>query len=99
MPAPMPVPAGVQVSPSQLASLSQSREAYERASHLDKKVAEHMDRVPGQRVLDTHVERRGVPEEITQAVSLFKSASMARQAVIAALILGPPRSLEEYSGV
>jgi hypothetical protein len=97
MPAPLPVPAGVQVSAAQLAQLRQSREAYERASQLDKKVAEHIGQVSGQRVLDTRVERRSVPEEIMQVVSLFKSAQTVRQAVMASIILGPPRALEEYS--
>lgn len=77
--------------------MSQSREAYERASQLDKKVAEHMDRVPGQHVLATSVVRRAIPPEITQVVSLFKNARTARQAVIASLILAPPRALEEMS--
>ena len=33
--------------------MTESRTAYERASQLDKKVAEHIDRIPGQRVLAT----------------------------------------------
>jgi hypothetical protein len=96
-PTPLPVPPGVQVSAAQLAPLNQSREAYERASQLDKNVAAHIDRVPGQRVLATSVVRRDIPPEITQVVSLFKSARTARQAVIASLILGPPRASEEIS--
>ena len=95
----MPVPAGVQVSPAQLAPLTQSGTAYERASQLNQKVAEHMGRVPGQRVLATSVLRRETSPEIAQAVSMFKSAQAARQAVMASLILGPPRALEEYSAV
>jgi hypothetical protein len=96
-PTPLPVPPGVQVSAAQLAPMNQSREAYERASQLDKNVAAHIDRVPGQRVLATSVVRRNIPPEITQVVSLFKSARTARQAVIASLILGPPRASEEIS--
>jgi hypothetical protein len=80
-----------------MAPLTQSKQAYERASQLDKSVAEHIDRVPGQRVLATSVIRRGASPEITQVVSMFKSARTARQAVLASLILGPPRSLEELS--
>jgi hypothetical protein len=93
------VPSGVQVSAAQLAPLNQSREAYERASQLDKKVADHIDRVPDQPVLTTSVLRRSVSPEITQVVEMFKSAQAARQAVMASLILGPPRALQEHSTV
>jgi hypothetical protein len=80
-----------------LATMAESKGAYERASQLDKKVAEHIGRVSGQRVLATTVVRREVSPELGQAVALFKNARTARQAVIASLILGPPRSLEEIS--
>ena len=94
---PVPVASSVEVGAGKMAPLTQSRQAYERASQLDKKVAEHIDRVPGQRVLDTKVTRREISPEILQAVSFFKNARSARQAVIASLILGPPRSVEEIS--
>jgi hypothetical protein len=93
----MLVPSGVEVSAAQLAPLRQSKEAYERASQLDKNVAEHIDRVPGQHVLATRVMRRAISPEVTQAVSMFKSGQTARQAVMASLVLGPPRALEEMS--
>jgi hypothetical protein len=80
-----------------MAPLTQSKEAYERASQLDKSVAAHIDRVPGQRVLATSVVRRAASPEIVQVVSMFKNARAARQAVLASVILGPPRSLEELS--
>jgi hypothetical protein len=96
-PSPAAVGSSIEVSATQLAPLTQSREAYERASQLDKSVAAHIDRVTGQRVLATNVIRRAASPEIVQAVSFFKTARNARQAVIASLILGPPRSLEEFS--
>jgi hypothetical protein len=80
-----------------MAPLTQSKEAYERASQLDKSVSAHIDRVPGQRVLATNVIRRAASPEIVQVVSMFKNARAARQAVIASIILGPPRSVEELS--
>jgi hypothetical protein len=96
-PSPAAVGASVEVSAGKMAPLTQSKEAYERASQLDKKVAEHIDRVTGQRVLATGVIRREASPEIVQAVSFFKNARNARQAVIASLILGRPRSIEEIS--
>ena len=79
--------------------MRESRTAYERASQLDAKVSAHIDQVPGQRVLATVVTHRTVSPEITQVVSLFKNARSARQAVIASIILGPPRSLDETPAV
>ena len=96
-PSPTAVGASIEVSAGRMAPLTQSREAYERASQLDKSVAAHIDRVPGQRVLATNVIRRAASPEIVQVVSMFKSARAARQAVLASIILGPPRSLEEMS--
>lgn len=83
------------ISTSELAPLDQSRRAYQRASQLDKTVAAHLDRVTGQPVLSTSVIRRGISPEVTQVVGLFRNARSARQAIIAAVILGPPRSLDE----
>jgi hypothetical protein len=97
MPTPAAVGASIEVSAGRMAPLTQSKEAYERASQLDKSVAAHIDRVPGQRVLATNVIRRAASPEIVQVVSMFKNARAARQAVIASMILGPPRSLEELS--
>jgi hypothetical protein len=96
-PAPMPVPSRIEISAAQLAPLRQSGEAYQRANQPDKQVAEQISPVPGRQVLATSISRRTVSPEITQVVSLFKSARSARQAVIASLILGPPRSIEEIS--
>ena len=96
--APPPMPAKIETSAGQLASLRESRQAYERASTLDVSVAQHIQGVPGQAVQATSVIRRPVSAEITQAVSLFKNAQTSRQAVLASIILGPPRSLEEFAG-
>ena len=87
------------ISTGDLAPLSESRQAYLRASQLDKKVAEHIGNVPGQRVLATAVTHREASPEIAQVVGLFRSARSARQAVIASVILGPPRSLDETPAV
>jgi hypothetical protein len=97
VPAPPPVPSSVEMSAGRMAPMTESKTAYDRASQLDKKVAEHIGRVSGQRVLATTVVRREASPELAQAVSLFKNARTARQAVIASIILGRPRSLEEFS--
>ena len=84
-------------STREMAPLRESRQAFDRASQLDKVAAAHIEKVPGQRVAATGVMRRSVSPEITQVMSLFKSARTARQAVIASIVLGPPRATEELT--
>ena len=79
----------------ELAQLSQARQAYERASNLDVTASAHIERVAGQHVQATKVIRRAVSAEIVEARSMFKNAHNARQAVIASMVLGPPRALEQ----
>lgn len=83
------------ISKGELAPLTESRQAYQRASELGKTMSQHIERVSGQRVLATTVTRRASSPEVAQVVGLFRNARTTRQAVIAAVILGPPRSLDE----
>jgi len=94
---PPPLPPGVEITSQQLASLSESKQAYARASQLDQTAAARIERTPGQHVQLTTVIRRTTSPEVMQVVSLFKNARAARQAVIASVILGPPRALEEQT--
>ncbi|HTA30861.1 MAG TPA: hypothetical protein VK731_10255 [Candidatus Cybelea sp.] len=94
---PPPLPSGFTAQSQPLASLSESRQAYDRASQLDKTAASRIERVPGQEVQLTAVIRRPVSPEVMQVVALFKSPSAARQAVIASVIFGPPRAFEEQT--
>jgi hypothetical protein len=75
--------------------MDESRRAYDRASQLDKKMSEHIQLVPGQHVQTTSVTHRTASPEVTQVISLFKSGRTARQAVIASIILGPPKALDQ----
>jgi len=90
-----PVPVSFEARPRQLATFAESSQAYERASALGSTVAQHIESVPGQAVQLTMVVRNQTPPELVQAVSLFKNARSARQAIIASIILGPPRALEQ----
>jgi hypothetical protein len=40
------------------------------------------------------VQHRELPADVAQVISLFRGPRMARQAIVAALILGPPRALQ-----
>lgn len=94
---PEPVPSAIEVLAGKLAPLAQSQQAYARASQIDKTAAAQIERVPGQHVQMTTVVRRAASPEVMQVISLFKSAQAARQAVIASVVFGPPRALEEQT--
>jgi hypothetical protein len=93
----LPQPVQVVVRAGNLASMEESRRAYERASQLDKSVSARIEKIPGEHVKPTTVLRRPPPPDIAQVVSLFKNSRTARQAVIASIILGPPVAFEESS--
>ncbi len=90
-----PVPASFEARPRQLATFAESSQAYERASALGSTVAQHIESVPGQAVQLTMVVRNQTSPELLRAVSLFQNARSARQAIIASIILGPPKALEQ----
>lgn len=94
-----PQPVLVTARAGNLASMEESKRAYERASQLDQTVSAHIGKIPGEHVKPTIVIRRPPPADIAQVVSLFKTSRTARQAVIASIILGPPRALEEAPGL
>ncbi|MDB6065940.1 MAG: hypothetical protein JWR26_2148 [Pedosphaera sp.] len=93
----VPPPVRVEVTPRGLAPMDESRRAYDRGSQLDQKMSDYIQKVPGQHVQPTSVIHSKASLEVTQVVSLFKSARTARQALIASVILGPPKSLEQPS--
>lgn len=79
----------------QRAGLATSASAYARASRLDLKVAEHLRQVTEQTpsLPVPHRERSLLPEsEVVRA--MLHDRRTARSAILAAVILGPPRSLE-----
>ena len=79
----------------QSAGLATSASAYARASRLDLKVAEHLRQVTEQtpRLPVPHRERSLAPESVVVRAMLHDRRA-ARSAILAAVILGPPRSLE-----
>lgn len=83
----------------QRAAMSESAAAYQQAARLDTTVEEHMRQVTEQPVSSTRVIRRGAgTPEIAQTVALLRHPRTARQAILAAVILGPPKALEMQGG-
>jgi hypothetical protein len=79
----------------QRAGLATSASAYARASQLNLKVAERLRQVAEQtpRLPVPHRERSLAPESVAVR-ALLHDRRAARSAILAAVILGPPRSLE-----
>jgi len=80
--------------PVQMPALEQSSQAYQRASRLEDRVAQQLRRVQEQ--VTTHKKaatRKEVAPEVRQALQLLRGRSSQRTAILAAVILGPPRAL------
>lgn len=102
-PAPLKPPATIireEEGPSSpaLAHLTQSATALERASMLHDRVMSHFHQVDERTELHrpvapvAHAQKRTAEAEA--AVALLRKPASARQAIIASIILGPPKALE-----
>lgn len=81
--------------PVHMPTLEHSAQAFLRASQLESKVAAHMNRV------DQQVMTHGAPElkrlkspAVQQALGLVRNRQSQRVAILAGVILGPPKALE-----
>ena len=81
-----------------LAKLEESAGAYQRASQLHEAVGEHLRQVDA--MTERHVatmpltRRHGISPDVANFVSLLRRPNTARQAIVASMILGPPKALE-----
>jgi hypothetical protein len=81
--------------PVQMPTLEHSARAYLRASNLESRVAAHMQRAGQQVVSHPKLEwKKSVAPEIRQAISLVRHRQSQRAAIIAGLVLGPPKAME-----
>src|SRR5260221_5427827 len=74
---------------------AQSMEAYQRASQLDVKMAEHLSQIAEQ--VRTHAveqKEQASAAEIVQGISFVRDPQSIRSALVASVILGAPRGLE-----
>lgn len=78
-----------------MADFKASDRTYEEASQLSQRVAAHMHDVGYKPVGLTSIEStRKLWPEVAETKALFKNAKTARQAMIASLIFGSPKALE-----
>jgi hypothetical protein len=74
--------------------LDESQQRYAGAAQLQKRVAQHMADLTRHRVGTTTAHHSEVPAETLVAARSLRSHHGARVAIIASIILGPPRALE-----
>lgn len=78
-----------------MADFQNTERTYEQASQLSQRVAAHMHGVGHVAVGLTSIEStKKLWPEVAETKALFKNAKTVRQAMIASLILGPPKALE-----
>ena len=81
--------------PVHLPSLQEAAQSFLQASHLDQTVQDRMERVDKQvsqhRLLSSV---RAMPLEMVQARALLRDPVSLRAALIASIILGPPKAFE-----
>jgi hypothetical protein len=78
------------------ADFATTEKTYEEASQLSQRVAAHMQGVVQNPVGRTGIEVARKPSrEIVRAELLFKNSRRVREAIVASVILGPPRAFEE----
>jgi hypothetical protein len=81
--------------PVQMPSLMQSAQAYLRASQLDTKVAQHLQRVDDLVTKHQKVARkREVSPVVRQTLALLRDRQSLRAAILASVVLGPPKAME-----
>lgn len=81
--------------PVQLPPLTQSVQAYQKASQLEMQVAERLRRIEQQVTQHTIAPKAAITApEILLAKSMLRNRESLRSAIVTMVILGPPRALE-----
>lgn len=79
--------------PVHLPSLTQSGQAYKRASQLDVSMAEHLRQI-SEKVTTHAPAMKRLPPALHPAFALIRNRASLQSAIVASLILGPPKALE-----
>jgi hypothetical protein len=77
-----------------LPGLMESTQRYAQAATLEERVQKHMQSVSGQRVGTTSVQHTELAPEVRGLVDSFRNPKGARSAILASIILGPPRAFD-----
>lgn len=104
-PAPAVVPEDLEQRPApsfELAALAEAQAAYQRASAIDANAQAMLEaakaRAALHRVSLVSPQRAGHAPEIAAVLAALRSPRTARQAILASIILGPPKAFAEEPG-
>jgi hypothetical protein len=101
--APTPPPIVTSATPARAQTIGQTAVALGRAREAQRRAADQLrqaqSRIGGRPLLSAMERRRDRAEELRQARDWFRSPQAARQAVIASVILGPPRAVSPAENV
>ncbi len=86
-------PVDVEFKP--LPGLTTSVQAYQEASTLQEKVQQHLRQVTRKPVGTTQVLHRAASPEATRAIGLVRDPQAVRSAILASVVLGPPRAFTD----
>ena len=90
-----PVDVDVQPRFQPMPELTESAYAYSQASQLGQKVEGHLRQVTEHPVGTTSVARKVATPEAAAALALLRRPHLARTAILASIIIGPPRALAD----
>jgi hypothetical protein len=94
-PPPLPVMDELEAAAGRMAPMIESSSAHRRDNSLERKVADQMRDVHEKPVVITGVTRlRENSRELAATANAFRSPRAARQAMIASIVLAPPKALE-----
>ena len=79
-----------------LPGLTESDQAYQQASQLDRTVEQDLQEVTRHPVGSTHVPHKAATPEASAALALLRNPKSARSAMLVSVILGPPRALADF---
>ncbi len=77
-----------------LPGLTESTQRYAQAATLEERVQKHMQSVSGHRVGTTSVHHAELAPEVRELLNSFRNPKGARTAILASIILGPPRAFD-----
>jgi hypothetical protein len=77
-----------------LAGLTEATQRYTAATALEQRVQQHMQTVTTHRVLATSVQHKMLAPELREVMNSLHQPKGVRAAILASVILGPPRAFE-----
>jgi hypothetical protein len=76
--------------------LAESEQRFAHAASLQERVGQHLAGISRRNVGMTNVERHAIAARTQEAINLVRDPKNVRNAILASVIIGPPRALDAY---